>query len=1752
MPQERSTEEPSLFLQRAAALRRQLNELLEDVVYIYNYGKSNVGDPRSASESARANLKGMSRALDTHYNNFNSLWSQLSELHDLEKKSNEFPNKEDSQMKADLRKAYFSTCGLIEIVRNVDASTPRALDPNVTISESRSGRSLPKINLPVFDGQLLNWPKFRDTFVSLVHDDKQMSVMEKFHYLRTSLKGPALSVVACFRLDEANYSLAWKAVLAAYNNKRMLASAYLDKILNFKPLIGKASPDALTQFISNVSDHVAAFRMLEIPEESQFILFHLSIRCLDPCSRELFETSHNKPDSFPTFDQLSKFVRERSLALQLAGNKNPMSQEGAADTSRQTSKSNNLPKPKNYKSLSMVTTKSSDRLQKSISAGSALCICCKGEAHHLLSCLLFHQSSPKNRLDMLKGWSGCINCLSSTHKTADCTSRWHCRFCTERHHSSLHVPSTTTSCISTSPGTEGAFPPSLAANTHSQNIDEHVILGTAVAHILDAQGRFQSVRLVIDSGSQSSFLTERCVNRLGLKVLKGLRKISGIGQTIFEGVKGTTTCIIKPRIGASSHLVTEAIVVPSITSYLPTSILPKSIISKLDGIELADPTFWRPGPIDLLLGADLFTEIWTGRVKEVTNGGPKLFSSVFGFIVMGKVGQSSDSSTSLLSIDSCDDLNFQLERFWQLEEPTLTHEAIDPDAERAEDHFLKTHYRLESGRYGVRLPFKDDPPEVGDSSGIALRRFYNLERKFKINEAFADKYHEFLTEYLELGHMSLATTPAKFVIPHHGITKQGADGVKLKAVFDASVQVLGGSLNSHLLTGPKLQNDIRDVLLRFRHHRVAFTTDIVKMFRMIEVHPDDRVYTQIYWRFDPSTEVKRYTLNTVIYGLVCAPFLAQRVLKQLSADHGNDFPQAARALLKDSYVDDILTGAQSISEAINLREQLIELLKLGGFQLSKWSSSHQEILGNSTSRDPVDLSTLDEQWVKILGLQWDPSADQFSFSIGTPNPNHTKRGILSTVARLYDPLGFLSPTTLLMKSFIQLLWTHSVDWDQPLPLELQESWKSLIAELPLLSKVRVPRCLGCFADAISGCIVGFCDASSKGYAAVLYLIVETPNKRQISLITAKSKLAPIKTKSIPRLELSGALLLAELYSSTFTSICSQNLAMREPIFFTDSTIVLAWLNNSPHNLKVFVANRVAKVQELTPASAWRHVRSEDNPADPASRGILPSELLSNNLWWSGPSWLQEHWEEWPASAYDQPEDIPEIKAEVPSLTMVNRASHLHTWISRFSSFNTLVKAAGWLKRWLYNCRHVGCCCCSLRTGNLLRVEFEEGLLLCIKAVQAHHFPETAFVQKRFADLNPFLDQEGIWRVGGRLRHSLLPHAQKYPILLPHDSHFSALLVDYHHTIYLHPGPNTLQAVIQTKYWIPSLRRLIRHQGFKCLKCYKSKVKPIYPMMGDLPKFRVNGGRTFQHVGVDFAGPFQLKESNRRKAALSKVYLCLYVCMSTKAVHLEAVTRLTTEAFLACLQRFTSRRGIPTDIYSDCGSNFLGAANHLKELYRWFASQNTKEDLQDYAMRTRITWHFNPPQTPHMGGLWEAGVKSVKHHLRLVVGETPLTFEEITTCFAKIEAILNSRPLCPLSTSPEEVDYLSPGHFIVGGPLVVAPEPSVLDLKENLLSRWQLVNRMSESFWQRFRTEYLSTLQRRNKWQTGTLNLKVGDLVLLREPSPPLQWKLGRIVQVNPGADSVVRVVSIQLGKTVLKRHASQLVPLRHHSITSSS
>ncbi|GFW79501.1 integrase catalytic domain-containing protein [Trichonephila clavipes] len=382
-------------------------------------------------------------------------------------------------------------------------------------------------------------------------------------------------------------------------------------------------------------------------------------------------------------------------------------------------------------------------------------------------------------------------------------------------------------------------------------------------------------------------------------------------------------------------------------------------------------------------------------------------------------------------------------------------------------------------------------------------------------------------------------------------------------------------------------------------------------------------------------------------------------------------------------------------------------------------------------------------------------------------------------------------------------------------------------------------------------------------------------------------------------------------------------------------------------------------------------------------------------------------------------------------------------------------------------------------------------------------------------LTPFYDDAGIIRVGGRLKNSILADSQKHPILLPKTDHVVNLIISDYHLKLLHAGPQLLQAAPREKFWILSARDAVRRVVRRCISCFRNLPKFTEQIMGDLPESRVYPSSVFQRTGIDFASPFLIRSSKGRGSRNTKCYICVFVCLPTKAVHLEVVSDLTSKAFIACLKRFVARRGKPSEIFCDQGTNFYGASRDLRKEFL----QLMKEDaVHQFLVTDNITFHFNPPSAPHFGGIWEATVKSFKFHLNRVVGVTSLTFEELSTLSSQIEACLNSRLLCVLSSSLDDPCVLTPGHFLIGKALTAIPQPTVPDDLRHC-DRWRLLTRMTQHFWNRWSSEYLTMLQSRSKWRIVQKNLDIGDLVLIKhDNSPPLQWKLGKVTETFPGKD----------------------------------
>nr|CAI5866960.1 unnamed protein product [Callosobruchus analis] len=651
-------------------------------------------------------------------------------------------------------------------------------------------------------------------------------------------------------------------------------------------------------------------------------------------------------------------------------------------------------------------------------------------------------------------------------------------------------------------------------------------------------------------------------------------------------------------------------------------------------------------------------------------------------------------------------------------------------------------------------------------------------------------------------------------------------------------------------------------------------------------------------------------------------------------------------------------------------------------------SNNDEILEWLPDNDELaKIVTLGEDdFAKILSLTWCPILDKLQYDVKELPDSEvvSKRMILSGSSKLFEPLGLISPCLIQIKILLQNLWLQKASWDEALPPNIATKWKEFKSEMKALKSLKIHRQALC-KNAVSIEIHIFCDSSEKAYCSCAYIkSSDVDGNSTVHLLIAKSKVVPLKTVTLPRLELCGAVVGARLGQKVKQALKLENVKL---VFWTDSTIVLGWLNSAPRNKKTFVSNRVAKIQELTSTDIWRHVPSSSNPADLVSRGRKTNELIKANIWWNGPSWLHSNENCWPENPCVK-QELPDVRKNVEVYCIKTNACKF-TLFEKYFSLGKLVRITALVVRFISNCKvptehrqfnHLTIEELDVALDKLVRIAQNESFYDEIQQIKHGEIDK----KSKLISLNPFIDSWGILRVGGRLCNAT--YEKKHPLILSKEHPLSVLIAKDYHMKLLHAGPRHMLSAMREKYWIISALSLVKKVVRNCIKCFRFKPKTISPIMGNLPQERLEPSRIFDIVGVDYAGPFLIKDKAGRGASVVKGYVALSVCFVSKAVHLELVTGLSKDAFILALRRFIARRGKPKLIFSDNGTNF-------------------------------IDWKFIPPQSPHFGGLWEAGIKRMKHHLKRVVCNVKLTFENFYTLLTEVECLLNSRPISPLSSNP---------------------------------------------------------------------------------------------------------------------------------------
>ena len=632
-------------------------------------------------------------------------------------------------------------------------------------------------------------------------------------------------------------------------------------------------------------------------------------------------------------------------------------------------------------------------------------------------------------------------------------------------------------------------------------------------------------------------------------------------------------------------------------------------------------------------------------------------------------------------------------------------------------------------------------------------------------------------------------------------------------------------LNSVLLVGPVVQQDLISIILRFRTFAYAFTADIIKMYRQILVCSSQTRLQRILWRENSSSQVEAYELTTVTYGTAAAPYLATKCLQHLAEQERARFPKGAERVLRDFYVDDLLTGADSLQEAKVVLSEIVDLLKQGSFELGKWASNNVQLLGPSKATAEGGMFDFFKgEQSRILGIIWNSRSDSFHFSVEDDRPQGSisKRVMLSEVSKLFDPLGLLGPVVIIAKLLIQEIWQLSLDWDESVPVHIYTRWIHFKQQLGDLNNLTIPRHVkGTVSRHIQ--VHGFCDASQRAYGACIYFRSSLKDGTfQTQLLCSKSRVAPLKTISLPRLELCAAVLLAQLLEKVRSSI---DLSDMGKILWSDSTITLNWISSCSRRWSVFVANRVGEIQRLTNAEDWRHVSSSDNPADLLSRGIDPCSLPAASIWWCGPAFLQDTEDRWPSLDFSMSStELPEAKG-VALVGATGADAVFDRLLNRRSHINTIYRVIAYCSRFIARLKKG----VSSQSLDISPREMQQAMETLCRSIQSavFHNEINSLKAKRelspssnLAPLSPFLDEQGLLRVGGRLKNSKLSYSRRHPILLPKRHRITELIISHEHVRNLHAGVQATIAAIRQQFWPLSVRATTRQIVRKCIRCLR--------------------------------------------------------------------------------------------------------------------------------------------------------------------------------------------------------------------------------------------------------------------------------------------------------------------------------------------
>ncbi|XP_058443868.1 uncharacterized protein LOC131425755 [Malaya genurostris] len=1608
-------------------------------------------------------------------------------------------------------------------------------------------------DLPKFGGDPEDWPRFiaayeRTSRMCAFRNDELLDRLER------SLQDKALCTVKSLLLHPDNVPVIMNRLKTLFGNPELIVETMVRRIRMMPP--PKADKmETIVDFGVAVQNLCATIQVCQMDERLYNVALLQELVDSLPSALKMKWAFYRKEIRTATLLEFNEWLGEmvETLSQVIRPTVWTKPQKAEQKTERRVRKEEVY--------LHTHTTHSSDQVDRKG------CLACGNECSSLDKCGSFLKMSPSARWALVNVKKVCRKCLNKHFKTCERKVPCGVQGCAFLHHRLLHNDSKHNK-PSISHSTQAA-----SINAHHSSLERTFLKYISVT--VHGKGSSISTYAFLDAGSTSTLMEHSLWEELNLDGERAPLCISWTGgqgryedDSVVFSVEVTGERTPGLRFNLQDVHTVRSLDLPS-QSMSATELAEH--FGYLSDIPIESYADVKPR---ILLGVDNSRLEYPLDSREGSENQPTAVLTRLGWVVYGPCSMSGRPKPTDVSysyhICQCDGLHSAVKNYFSIDGLgiQLTGKPLmSKDDERA-IQLLQTKTLFKNGRYETGLLWRYDEVRLPESKAMALRRHECLSKRMAREPQLAKALQEKILDYRTKGYIRMLTTEEEAVhkgrswyLPIFPVVNPNKPG-KLRIVWDAAAKVGNLSLNSFLLKGPDQVTPLQQVLQRFREHRTAVSGDIREMFHQVRINPNDQHCQRFLWNDGVSGSVpSTYVMEVMTFGASCSPSSAQYV-KNLNAERFKDeYPEAVEAIGEGTYVDDMLYSVETEDEAVKLAQDVRNIHAKGGFEIRGWLSNSKKVLDAMGEQriEQKDLNKTGELATeKVLGMWWDTTNDTFTFKIpkrceqrllfGEQVP--TKREVLRVLMSVYDPLGLLANVMMFLKVLLQEIWRSCIGWDEPITDQQFVQWKTWLGVLHTVEQVSIPRCYrmitSCSSKTNDTQLHVFVDASEKGYAAVAYFRFEEKKSIECAFVTAKTRVAPLKYVSIPRLELQAAVIGTRLANS----VCeTHKVPVRKRFLWTDSRDVLCWLRSDHRKYSKFVGARVGEILESTEQSEWLWVPTKENVADEGTKWQKIPDLSPSSRWFKGPAFLWQQQRDWPV----QPANHGVATNEIIASVNVHATCEPVISFVRYSNWRKLLRVTAYVLRFVRNVRarvkqhtqSTGALeqpelleaeCCIYRQVQLDAFSEEVSLLKCTDDITRQNIiqlPKSSSLYK----LSPFLDTHGVLRMRGRTAGcQFINDNAGHTILLPKDHPVTSLIIQYVHERYHHLNHETTVNELRQKYRIAKLRTICNKVRRSCQYCKNSRARPQPPVMADLPPARLAAyTRPFSYAGIDYFGPMQVVVGRRTE----KRWGVLITCLVIRAIHIELAHSLNTSSCVMALRNFMARRGTPLELYSDRGTNFVGANRELTE-----AVQNLN---QNQLMKEFVTpdtkWTFLPPSSPHMGGCWERMVQSVKKVLNnMQLPRTP-TDEVLRNFLLEAENIVNSRPLTYVPVEDSESEALTPNHFLLGSSGGTKPLVPYDDSLATLKNSWKASQIYANIFWKRWLREYLPTISRRTKWHYPVKPIQVGDVVLIVDPDLPRNsWPLGRVIDVNK-RNGQVRSATVQTRFNIYERPAVKLAVL---------